>query len=391
MISTEEALRLTLKLASKPVTEVVAIRHALGRVLAAAAPARLTQPPFDASSMDGYAVSGRDLPGPLKLIGTSAAGRPYHGPTPSGSTVRIFTGAEVPEGYDRVIMQEEAKAEGDLVHFDTASTASNIRKKGADFSEGWSLETGRVLRHGDLALLAAMNIPEVTVAKRPKVAILAGGDELLPPGSELGEGQIICSNDVAVAAIAQEAGAEVTILPIAKDTAESITASLKQVMDHDLIVTIGGASVGDHDLIGEVTATLGMTRAFYKIAMRPGKPLIAGKLDRAALLGLPGNPVSSIVCANIFMYPLIKAMQGAEADRQPEWAQLGEDIPAEGNRRHYLRAKLVQGKGLAEVTPFSDQDSSKLSILSQADCLMIRDAHDPARKKGELMQIIRLE
>lgn len=391
MITVEEALALTLQLASSPKTEMVAIRDALGRVLAQPAPARLSQPPFDAASMDGYALRQADLPGPLRLVGESAAGRPYLGETPAGSAIRIFTGAEVPSGYDQVIMQEEAIASDGYVRFENPSNSTHIRRKGADFVHGWSLETGRILKAGDLALLAAMNIPEVCVAARPKVAILAGGDELLRPGSCLGAGQVICSNDVAVAALVQEAGGEAVILPIAKDTVESITQSLSGAKEFDLVVTIGGASVGDHDLIGKATEALGMSRSFYKVAMRPGKPLVAGKIGDTALLGLPGNPVSAIVCAKLFMQPLICAMQGAQAIMVQEWAELGTDLGKEGPRRHYLRAKLIERKGLATVIPFEDQDSSKLSILSKADCLMIRNANDPTRLAGELMQIIRLK
>lgn len=391
MISADEALRLTLALASTPKSEIIAIKDGLGRVLSQPAPARLSQPPFDSSSMDGYALRSSDLPGPLRLIGESAAGRPFTGETPLGTAIRIFTGAEVPQAYDQVIMQEKAQASDGQVQFDSPSEGRNIRKKGSDFAQGWSLETGRILTAGDLALLAAMNIPEISVAVRPKIAVLAGGDELLSPGSEIGAGQIICSNDVAVAALAQEAGAEVIILPIARDTVESITESLLQAKECDLIVTIGGASVGDHDLIGKVTESLGMTRSYYKVAMRPGKPLVAGKIGTTALLGLPGNPVSSIVCAKIFMQPLIQAMQGADATPVWEWAELAMDIPQEGPRRHYLRAKLTEKKGLPAVTPFGDQDSSKLRLLSEADCLMIRDAGDPPRSAGELIQIIRLK
>lgn len=390
MISADEALRLVLDLAPPPQPERVAITDALGRALLEPAPARLTQPPFDASAMDGYSLRMADLPGPLRVIGTSAAGHPFAGVVAQGQAVRIFTGAEVPPGCDRVVMQENVRREGDIITIFDAGNDIHIRKKGSDFVEGWPFSAGRRLTPGDLGLLAAMNTSHVTVARRPRVAILPGGDELVPPGSPVGPGQIVCSNDVAVGALARQAGAEVQLLPIARDTKESLRNALETAADCDLIVTIGGASVGDHDLIARVTEGMGMQRAFYKVAMRPGKPLVAGRLGRSALLGLPGNPVSSIICGMIFMQPLIFRMQGLDSKFKTMLARLGCDLPAEGPRRHFMRARLAEGTELPQITPFADQDSARLRLLAEADALLIREAGDPPRRAGDVMPYLPL-
>ncbi|QFG37170.1 molybdopterin molybdochelatase [Paracoccus pantotrophus] len=385
MISVEEARARVLALAPAPEPEQVALAEALGRALLAPAVARLTQPPFDASAMDGYALRSADLPGPLPVIGTAAAGQPYAGETHPGSAIRIFTGAPVPGGYDRVVMQELVVREGDHITVAEPGHGRNIRAKGNDFAQGSEFLPRRPLRPADLALIAAMNVPQVTVARRPRVAVLAGGDELVPPGSEPAPGQIISSNDLAIAALAREAGADPVILPLARDTEQSLRDRFAQAQGGDLIVTIGGASVGDHDLIGKVAADLGMERAFYKLAMRPGKPLMAGRIGLAAMLGLPGNPVSAVVCAKLFMQPLIRAMQGLPAGPEPLQATLARDLPPEGDRQHYLRARLAPGETLPRIEPFGDQDSARLWLLAEADALLIRPAHDPARRAGERM------
>lgn len=391
MISPDEALELTLALAGSPEFEELPLSKAHGRILAQPAPAKVTQPPFDSSAMDGYALKSSDLPGELKVIGTSAAGTPFVGEVPSGSAVRIFTGAAVPLGCDRVVMQEDVIREGDIITVPAAQGKSHIRAQGSDFSAGWSPEPGRRLRAADLALFAAMNIPRLVVARRPRVAILPGGDELVPPGTTPKTGQIICSNDIAIAAIAEAAGAQTTILPIARDDAESISTSLASVADHDLIVTIGGASVGDHDLIADVTKKMGMTRSFHRIAMKPGKPLIAGRFGTASILGLPGNPVSAIVCAILFMRPLIFTMLGAKAPDLVRNGRLAIPLGPEGGRRHYMRATMRETDELPLITPFPQQDSAGLRPFSEADCLMIRDAHDGPRQIGDLVKYIRLD
>ncbi len=390
MITVDEARTLVLDLASAPQTEDVALHEALGRALAGPAVARLTQPPFNASAMDGYALRSADLPGPLPVIGTAAAGQPYTGATPPGSAIRIFTGAPVPAGYDRVVMQEIVSRDGDTIRVAEPGPNLNIRAQGNDFKKGSEFMPRRPLRASDLGLIAAMNLPRVTVARRPRVAILAGGDELVRPGTDPAPGQIISSNDIAVAALARQAGGDPFILPLARDTEESLRDRFSEAEGADLIVTIGGASVGDHDLIARVAEGLGMRRAFYKLAMRPGKPLMAGRLGRAAMLGLPGNPVSAIVCAKLFMQPLIRAMLGLPPGPEIAQAMLARDLPPEGDRQHYHRARLLPGAGLPEIDPFSDQDSARLWLLAEADALLVRPAHDPARKAGEQVSFLAL-
>ena len=390
MISVDEARTLVLALAPPPQPEEIAVQDALGRALLAPAVARLTQPPFDASAMDGYALRGADLPGPLMVIGTAAAGVPYAGETPPGSAIRIFTGAPVPKGYDRVVMQENVARDGDNITVTDPGTNPNIRPQGNDFAQGSEFLPQRPLRASDLGLIAAMNVARVTVARRPRVAVLAGGDELILPGEVPAPGQIVSSNDIAIAALAREAGAEARVLPLARDTEASLREGFAQARDCDLIVTIGGASVGDHDLVGKVAADLGMQRSFYRLAMRPGKPLMAGRMGGTAMLGLPGNPVSAVVCAKLFMQPLIRAMQGLPPGPAPARAVLAQDLRPEGDRQHYQRARLVPGAGLPRIAPFADQDSARLWLLAEADALLVRPAHDPARRAGEEVEYLPL-
>lgn len=390
MISVDEARTLVLALAHPPQAEEIAVQDALGRALAAPAVARLTQPPFDAAAMDGYALRSAELPGPLTVIGTAAAGVPYAGETPPGSAIRIFTGAAVPAGYDRVVMQEIVTRDGDRITVADAGSNLNIRPQGNDFAEGSAFRPARPLRPADLALIAAMNVARVSVARRPRVAVLAGGDELVRPGATPAAGQIISSNDIAIAALAREAGAEPVVLPLARDTEESLRDRFAEADGCDLIVTIGGASVGDHDLVAKVSADLGMQRSFYKLAMRPGKPLMAGRMGDAAMLGLPGNPVSAVVCAKLFMQPLLRAMQGLPPGPEPARARLAADLPPEGNRQHYLRARLAPGDTLPLIAPFAEQDSARLWLLAEADALLVRPAHDPGRAAGEIMEFLPL-
>lgn len=391
LLSVDEALDLVLGLAPPPRGEDVDVRDALGRVLLVDAVSSLTQPPFDSAAMDGYALRAADLPGPLRIVGEAAAGRGWPGTLGAGEAVRIFTGAPVPKGADLVVMQEDTTRDGDAVTVTQPQHRSNIRLSGNDFAAGDRLAAGRRLSAADLALLAAMNVARVTVGRLPRVAVLAGGDELVRPGEIPGPGQIISSNDVAIAALAREAGGEPRILPLARDTEESLRAAFADTGSADLIVTIGGASVGDHDLIGRVAAGLGMERAFHRVAMRPGKPLMAGRLGTAAMLGLPGNPVSAIVTAVLFLQPLIRAMQGQAAPAPTiRHAVLGSDLPAEGNRQHYQRATLSHDARGTVIVPFADQDSARLSLLAQADALLIRPAGDPARQAGDAASYVPL-
>lgn len=392
MINVDEALSRVLALAGPVAAEEIPLTEAYGRVLAAPVRAGLTQPPFNAAAMDGYALRRTDLGGELQVIGEAAAGRPWTGDASQlQSAVRIFTGAPVPDGYDFVVMQEHVARDGDRIRIIAPQSHDNIRPQGADFHEGSEFDPGRPLTPRDLGLIAAMNAARLRVSRRPRVVILAGGDELVPPGTPPGPGQIVCSNDIAIAAIARQTGADATCLPIAADTLESLRSSFRKAAGADLIVTIGGASVGDHDLIGQITEELGMERSFYKIAMRPGKPLIAGRIGGSAMIGLPGNPVSSMVCAELFIRPLIRRMQGLPKENRIREGRLGRDIDAEGSRQHYLRARIETRGGLDIVTPLGDQDSARLGLMAAADGLLIRPAGDPARKAGETVKFLRLD
>jgi molybdopterin molybdotransferase len=297
--------------------------------------------------------------------------------------VRIFTGAPVPAGATRIIIQEDVDAQGEVILLkDGLDSGTHIRPLGQDFRAGDNLPPRR-LRANDLALLAAMNQPEVTVARRPVVALIPTGDELVMPGESPRADQIIASNAFALKAMVEAEGAEARLLPIARDTEADLTTVLGLAEGADLVVTIGGASVGDHDLVARVAERLGMERAFYKIAMRPGKPLMAGRLRGVPLLGLPGNPVSAIVCGHLFLLPMLRAMQGLPPAPVTRRAVLAEAVGPNGPRTHYMRARLSAGPALPLVTPFERQDSALLRILTEADALLIRPLGDPARTAGD--------
>jgi molybdopterin molybdotransferase len=389
MITVEQALARCFALCRVVDTEDIPLRHAAGRVQRREAPARLTQPPFDASAMDGYALGAVGEPGATyQMVGEAGAGHAFAGSLKANQAVRIFTGAPLPAGAVTIAIQEEVIADGDRITLKSnVRSGENIRPRGQDFAEGVSLPVPRRLKANDLALLASMNIPQVTVSRKPVVALIATGDELVMPGETPAPDQIICSNTFALGAMVEAAGAEARILPIARDTEDSLRIVLGLAAGADIIVTIGGASVGDHDLVGKVAVDLGMERAFWKIAMRPGKPLMAGRLGDAVLLGLPGNPVSAIVCGHLFLVPMLAALQGlpavAPATRK---ARLGDDVGPTGPRSHYMRARLSD-EG-ATITPFDRQDSALLSILSGADALLIRPLGDGPRKAGEMTEFI---
>ena len=391
MITVDEALARVLALAGPVRSEEIPLTEGLGRVLTAPVRARLTQPPFNAAAMDGYAIRRADLDLALPVIGEAAAGRPWQGQAAPGTAIRIFTGAPVPDGYDMVVMQEHIRREGDVIRIETRNSNDNIRPEGADFRTNSEFNPRRPLTPRDLALIAAMNVDRINVARRPRVAIIAGGDELVPPGTEPGPGQIVSSNDIAIAAIAERAGARAESLPLAADTMESLLDRFSRAADADLIVTIGGASVGDHDLIAKITEQIGMERAFYKIAMRPGKPLIAGHIGDSAMIGLPGNPVSAITCAELFIRPLLRAMQGLPPEDRLREGRLGADLPPEGDRQHYLRARLARDGADTIVTPVTSQDSARLGLLAEADALIVRPAGDAAKQAGEKVRFIRLD
>ncbi|MCX8507855.1 MAG: molybdopterin molybdotransferase MoeA [Rhodobacteraceae bacterium] len=393
MISVEEALARILALTAPLGSEKVSLRQAAGRVLADAAVSRLNQPPFDASAMDGYALCKADhLPGQsLVLVGEAGAGHGFVGRIHPGQTVRIFTGAPLPAGADRVVLQEDVTRNGDRIALgDKLEQSSHVRPLGQDFKFGDRLAAPRRLKAADLALLAAMNLPEVTVARRPQVAILSTGDELVMPGENPRPDQIIASNGFALAAMAEEAGAEARLLPLVRDDEDSLRFAFALAEGADVIVTIGGASVGDHDLVGKVARDLGLEQTFWKIAMRPGKPLMAGRLGTSVMLGLPGNPVSAIVCAHLFLLPLLAHLQGLEGRHITRTARLAAQVDANGPRAHYMRARLADHDSAPSIAPMDRQDSALLTILTEANALLIRPPHDSARPAGGLVDYIPL-
>lgn len=391
MITVDEALARCLALATPLATETVALRHSAGRVMATEAIANLTQPPFAASAMDGYALGRTAVAGDqFTVIGEAGAGHSFAGQLEAHQATRIFTGAPLPQGAVTIAIQEDVTANGSQITLTAPAEAdANIRPRGQDFTQGQVLPP-RLLRPNDLALLAAMNVANVTVRRRPIVALIATGDELVMPGEDPGADQIIASNTFALAAMVEAAGGDARMLPIARDTEASLRTVFGLTEGADLIVTIGGASVGDHDLVGKVASDLGLERAFWKIAMRPGKPLMAGKVLGIPMLGLPGNPVSAIVCGHLFLVPMLKAMQGLPAQPQTLSARLGADQPANGPRSHYMRARLSLVNGQQTVTPFDRQDSALLTILTEADALMIRPLNDGPRLVGEMVSYIQI-
>lgn len=393
MISVEEALAKVLDLVGPLPAETVPLRAALGRVMAAPARAGLTQPPFSASAMDGYWLAAPDhRPGAtLAMVGESAAGRSFGGAVGAGQCIRIFTGAPVPADGGIVVLQENVTRVGDTITLpETLADTDNIRPRGQDFAEGAEFCPARPLTPADLGLLAGMNVAEVSVYRRPEIALIATGDELVMPGEAPGPDQILCSNNFVVGAIAEAAGARVRMLPIARDTEDSLRGVFALAEGADLVVTSGGASVGSHDLVGQVAAELGLERSFWKIAMRPGKPLMAGRMGDAAMLGLPGNPVSATVCAHLFLVPMLRKMQGLPATHAPRRAELTEDVGPTGPRTHFMRARLRETEGLPEITAFANQDSAMLSVLAEADALLIRPLGDGPRKAGEIVEYLPL-
>jgi len=380
MISVDEARAHLNALISPLDSEEIPLTEAAGRVLAQDAIARRDQPPFAASSMDGYAVKSVEVErhAMFKQIGEAAAGHRFQGQVGAGQTVRIFTGAPMPAGADYVVIQEDVTRKEDLITITGTPHKDNVRPMGGDFRVGDRLTAPRLLRPEDVALLASMNIPHVGVTRRPVVALISTGDELVMPGEDPGPDQIIASNTFGLKALLESAGAEVRMLPIARDTVASLKTAFGLATGADLVITIGGASVGDHDLVGSVAQNLGMERAFYKVRMRPGKPLMAGRMGDTAMVGLPGNPVSAMICGVIFILPMIQLMLGLGTDKPPlKTALLGAAIKANGDREHYMRAAVVDGT----VRVFDNQ--SLLSILSQANALVVRPPNDSPREVGQ--------
>jgi molybdopterin molybdotransferase len=389
VISVEEALARLLALATPLCTQTIPLRHAAGRYMTQAAVALRDQPPFPAAAMDGYAIAGDATPGArFVVVGEAGAGHAFAGQIGAGQALRIFTGAPVPAGASRVVIQEDVSRDGDRITINpNADTATHIRPLGQDFTAGSTLPPRRLTAH-DLALLAAMNLPAVPVARRPVVAIIPTGDELVMPGETPAADQIIASNSFAIAALAEGVGAEVRLLPIARDTVPALTTVLGLADGADVVVTIGGASVGDHDIVARVAASMGFAPAFWKIAMRPGKPLMAGRFGAGLMLGLPGNPVSAIVCAHLFLLPLLRALQGGNPAAPTRSAALAAPVDANGARTHYMRAIVTGDPAL--ITPFDRQDSSLLSILTAANALLIRPVGDHARAAGDRVDYLPL-
>jgi molybdopterin molybdotransferase len=378
--------------------ETAALEAAHHRVLARDLTAKRTQPPQAMSAMDGYAVRASDaatVRTKLKVIGEVAAGRPFDRALRAGEAARIFTGGVIPDGADAVIIQEDTIADGNSITItEAAAPGRHVRPAGVDFREGdVLLSAGTRLSDRDLSLAASMNYPELPVRRRPKLALLATGDELVMPGSAPGPGQIVYSNGYALRALARAEGADTIDLGVAADTMEATTSGIRRARElgADILVTTGGASVGDHDLVKTALEAEGVRIAFWKIAMRPGKPMLHGRLGAMRVVGVPGNPVSSYVCTMLFVVPLIRALSGRKTIHNiREAALLGRDIAANDQREDYLRARLEERDGALIATPVTKQDSSLLANLAAAQALLIRAPFAPAAEAGAPCEILRL-
>jgi len=399
LLPVADALALVLRDAVPLPAEAAPLAEAHGRVLADDLAALRTQPPADVSAMDGYAVRSQDVaqtPATLKLVGEVAAGRPFNGTVGIGEAARIFTGGVMPVGADTVVIQEHTSREADrVVVGKPTGRGRNVRPKGLDFAAGAVLlSRGRRLSERDLALAAAMNHPTVPVHRRPKLAVLATGDELVMPGSNPRPGEIVYSNGYATIAMARREGCEIVDLGIAPDRLPETIAAVRRasLSGADILATSGGASVGDYDLVQQALAGEGLALSFWKIAMRPGRPMLHGRLGEMHVLGLPGNPVSAYVCAFLFLAPLIRRLAGRlDVERIPESAVLGCDLPENDERADYLRAILAPGPdGGLLATPLPVQDSSMLAPLAKADCLLIREPHAPPAGAGSPCTILKL-
>jgi molybdopterin molybdotransferase len=397
LLSVEEARARILAPLSPLSGEIVPIAEAWHRVLAAPVSARLTQPPADVSAMDGYAVRAADAAqgARLRVIGEAPAGHPFDGGVGPGETVRIFTGSVVPRGADAVLLQEDATQDADQITVDAAvPPGRHVRPRGQDFAEGdIVLAPDQRLTARQIGLAAAANHAWLTVRRRPHVAILATGDEISLPGDPRAAGGIVSTNSHMLAALVRAAGGEATLLPVARDTPEAIADAARAALGADLLVTTGGASVGTHDVVQDGLARHGFALDFWKIAMRPGKPMIFGRIAALPVLGLPGNPVSAYVCAMLFLLPALRRMLGLPGDAPPTRAAIaGAAIRANDHRADHLRASLHRDEaGRLVATPFAKQDSAMLSLLSQAECLVLRAPHAAALQAGDALRIIALD
>lgn len=397
MLSVEDARGRILAALAPTAPETVALADGHGRVLARPVLSRRTQPPADVSAMDGYAVRAADavLGARLAVIGAAPAGHPFAGTVGPGQAVRIFTGGFMPAGADSVLLQEDAEREGETVQVNEAVAAGRwVRRQGLDFAEGEALiAPGRRLTARDIGLAAASNNPWLTVHRRPVIGILATGDEIALPGDPIPPGGIVSSNAHALAALIRAAGAEPVVLPIAPDDSAAIAEAAQAARRFDMLVTTGGASVGEHDLVQSALGPEGFELGFWKIAMRPGKPLIWGRLGQTPLLGLPGNPVSALVCGIVFLVPALAALSGLPpAGPQTERAVLGAPLKANDRRADYLRASLARDSaGRMVATAFPTQDSSMMATLARADALILRAPHAEALPAGAEVPVIRLD
>ena len=392
MISFEHALSKLLFLANEIDVEEVNLEEAYSRILANDAISSRDQPPFDASSMDGYALKKIDkLPNKkLSVVGKVAAGNSFKGTIEKGEAVRIFTGAPVPRGANSILIQEDADLLDNFIQIRQKIEKTDfIRKKGCDYKAGKTLlKKGKILTSFDIALLASMNVPIVKVTRRPRVSIISTGDELVVPGDLPKNNQIIASNTYGLKALLNKWGAISHILPIAKDNKTVLEKTLDLAVPADLVITIGGASVGDHDHVSEVFHKIKVKHSFYKVAMKPGKPILAGQNDNTIFVGLPGNPVSALVCAHLFLKPLIGKMLGTkELNNIEKKGLLQNDLPKNGVRKHFMRAFLRDG----QLVVSKKQDSSLLSVLQKANALVIRQPNEPPAKKGNLIPYIELD
>ncbi|MBN9547933.1 MAG: molybdopterin molybdotransferase MoeA [Alphaproteobacteria bacterium] len=398
LVPVAEALERLLDGAAPLPGESVPLAQAAGRVLAEPVVALRTQPPFNASAMDGYAARSADVasaPAQLEVTGMAPAGRGFSGTVGEGQAVRIFTGAPLPEGADTIVIQENVRdlGGGKIEVTEPTAEGRNVRRRGLDFGQGDALlEKGRVLDAAALSLAASANHPALKVVRQPLVAIIATGDELLPPGSTPGPDQIISSNAYGVAAAAQSVGARTLDLGIAADRKEAIAALVRKAVaaNADVIVTLGGASVGDHDLIHDVLTGEGMKLDFWKIAMRPGKPLMFGRLGDVRCIGLPGNPVASIVCSQLFLKPLLARLGGRDHRQDVRTARLGAGMQANDLRQDYVRAVVREDAGTLVATPFGIQDSSMLRMLADANGLIVREPFAPAAQAGDECNVLML-
>ena len=397
LLPVDEALKRILEGVKPLAAEDIALERALGRVLSEDVKARRDQPPFAASAMDGYAVQASDLsetPVTLKLIGVSAAGHPFRGKVKSGQAVRIFTGAPVPDGADAVVIQENTKASGDEVSvLQPVRVTQNVRDRGLDFRKGEVLlPKGIKLGARDIGLAAAANAATLRVRKKPVVALFATGDELVKPGDTPKAGQIVSSNSLAIEGLIRLLGGEPMNLGIVKDTLAATTRAVERARGADILVTTGGASVGDHDFVQEALKAAGVKIDFWKIAMRPGKPFMYGRRGRQHVMGLPGNPVSALVCARLFLQPLISALLGYASAADMPVVRLGSALKANDERQDYIRATLrAEPDGSRTVIPFGKQDSSMFRTFREADCLIIRPPHAPEAPEGTVVPVLLLD